>query len=76
MTTGGHNGIILCWLFMGGFTTVAISLRNCYYLFESHSRDERDLSVVDGTSVLMEFSDLYELEKYLQVACLGYRERQ
>ena len=44
-----------------------VLLRNCYYLFDSHSRDERGFSVVDGTSVLMKFMDLYELEKYLQV---------
>ena len=33
-------------------------------------------SVVDGTSVVMKFRYLYELEKYLQVAYLEYRERQ
>ena len=76
LTTGGNNGITLCLLFMEGFTTAIILLRNCYYLFDSHSRDERDLSVVDGTSVLMKFRDLYELEKYLQVAYLKYRGRQ
>ena len=51
-------------------------LRNCYYLFDSNSRDEGDLSVVDATSVLMKFRDLYELEKCLQVAYLEYRGRQ
>ena len=76
LTTGGNNGITLCLLFIEGFTTAIILLRNCYYLFDSHSRDERDLSVVDGTSVLMKFRDLNELEKYLQVACLEYRDRQ
>ena len=30
----------------------------------------------DETSVLMKFRDLYELEKYLQVAYLEYRDRQ
>ena len=39
LTTGGINGIILCLLFMEGFTTAIILLRNCYYLFDSHSRD-------------------------------------
>ena len=76
LTTGGNSGITLCLLFMEGFTTVTILLRNCYYLFDSHSRDGRGLSVVDGTSVLMKFRDLYELEKYLQVAYLKYRDRQ
>ena len=61
---------------MEGFTTAIILLRNCYYLFDSHSRDERGLSVVDGTSVLMKSRDLYELEKYLQLAYLEYGDRQ
>ena len=75
LATGGINGITLCLLFMEGFTTAVILLRNCYYLFDSHSRDERSLSVVDGTSVLIKFMDLYKLEKYLQVAYLEYRDR-
>ena len=76
LTTGGNNGITLCLLFMEGFTTAIILLSNCYYLFDSHSRDKRGLSVVDGTSVLMKFRDLYEREKYLKVAYLKYRDRQ
>ena len=47
-----------------------------YYLYDSNRHDERGLSMVDGTSVLMKFRDLYELEKYLQVAYLEYRARQ
>ena len=70
LTTEGNNGIILCLLFMEGFTTAINLLRNCYYSFDSHSPDERVLSMDDGTSVLMKFIDLYELEKYLQVAYL------
>ena len=76
LTTGGNNGITLCLLFMEGFTTAIILLRNSYYLFDWHSRDKRGLSVVDGTSVLMKLRDLYEREKYLKVAYLKYRDRQ
>ena len=76
LTTGANNGITLCLLYMEGFTIAFILLRNCYYLFDSHNRDERGLSVVDGTSALMKFMDLYELEKYLQVAYLEYRDTQ
>ena len=47
LTTGVNNGIILCLLFMEGFTTAIILLRKYYYLFDSHSRDERGLSAVD-----------------------------
>ena len=57
---------------MEGFTTAIILMRNCHYLFDLHSRDERGFSVVDGTSVLMKFRDFYELGKYLQVAYLEY----
>ena len=54
-------------LFMGGFTTALMKHHNHFYLFDSHSRDSRGLSVVDGTSVLMKFSDLFEVENYIQV---------
>ena len=61
---------------MEGFTAAIISSGNCYYLFDLHSRDERGLSVIDGTSVLMKFNDLFEIEKLIQVAYLEYRDRQ
>ena len=76
MTTESNDGITLCLLFLEGFATAIILLRNCYYLFDSHSRDERGLSVVDRTSVLLTFRDLYELKKYLEVAYLEYRDRK
>ena len=60
---------------MEGFTAASILLGNCYYLFDSYSRGERGLSMFDGASVLMKFRDLYELEKYLRVAYLEYRDR-
>ena len=55
------------FLFMGGFTTALKKHHNHFYLFDSHSQDSRGLSVVDGTSVLMKFSDLIEVEIYIQV---------
>ena len=60
---------------MEGFTTAIISSGNCY-LFYLCSRDERGLSMMDGTSVLMKFNDLFEIEKYIEVAYLEHRERQ
>ena len=63
-------------LFMESFTTAIILSRSCYYLFDSHSSDERVLSTVDGTSVLMKFNDQFEIEEYIQVAYLEYRDRQ
>ena len=61
---------------MEGFTTAIVSSGNCYYLFDSHSRDERWLSMIHGTSVLMKFNDLFENEKCIQKAYLEYRDRQ
>ena len=63
-------------LFMESFTTAIILSRSCYYLFDSHSSDERVLSIVDGTSVLMKFNDLFQIEEYIQVAYLEYRDSQ
>ena len=51
-------------LFMDGFTTALMKHHNRFYLFDSHCRDSRGLSVVDGTSVLMIF---FEVENYIQV---------
>ena len=66
----------LSLLLMEGFITVIIQSGSCYYLFDSHSRDERGLNVIDGTSVFMKFNDLFEIEKYIQVSYLEYRDRQ
>ena len=66
-----NNGsTTLSLIFMEGFTTAIISSGNCYYLFYLHSGDKRGLSVMDGTSVLTKFNDLFEIEKYIQVAYL------
>ena len=54
-------------LFMKGFTTAIMKQHGYFYLFDPHSRDEQGLSIVGGTSVLLKFSDLTEVEKYIQV---------
>ena len=58
---------IMFLLFMGRFTTALMKQHNHFCLFDSHSRDGRDLSVAGGTSVLLKFSDLMELRKYIKV---------
>ena len=58
----------LSLLFMESFTTAIVSSGNWYYLFDSHSRDEREINVIHGTSALMKFNDLFEIEKCIQVA--------
>ena len=54
-------------LFMGGFTTALMKHHNHFYLIDSHSQDSRGLSVVDGTSVLMKLSAVFEVESYIQI---------
>ena len=61
---------------MENFTAAIILSRNFYYLFDSHSRDESGLSIVDGNSVLMKFNGPFDIEKYIQNAYLAYRDRQ
>ena len=61
---------------MESFTTARISSGKWFYLFDSHSRDEKDLNVIYGSSALMKFNDLFEIEKYIQVVYLQYRDRQ
>ena len=71
----GHN-VDDFLLFISGFTIAVITKGPNFYLFDSHSRDHRGLSVPHGTSVLLRFKDLFEIEKYIQVAYLEYRDLQ
>ena len=70
-----NTGTTLCLLFMESFPTAIILSKNRYYLFASQSPHEKGLSIVDVTSVIMEFNDLFGIEKYIQVAYLEYRDR-
>ena len=45
-------------------------------MFDSHSLDERGLSIVNESSVLLKFKYLIEHEKYIQIAYLQYRDIQ
>ena len=67
---------VLFLLFMGGYTTAVISSQNFFYVFDSHSRDERGLNIANGRSVLLKFRYIFEIEKYIQVAYLKYRDQQ
>ena len=71
-----NTGVTLCLLFMESFTTAIILSRNNYYLFDSHSSNERGLRIVDGASVFMKFNNLFEIEKYIQATNLQYGDRQ
>ena len=39
-------------------------------LFDSHNRDSRGLLVADGSSVLLKFENILQLENYTQIAHL------
>ena len=52
---------------MGGYTTALITYSHCICWFDSHNRDERCLSIACGTSVLLKFRNLRELEKHTYV---------
>ena len=64
---------VMFLLFMGGFTAALMKQNNHFHLFDSQSRDERGLSIVGGTSVLLKFLDLKQVEKNIQVFYLEYR---
>ena len=67
-----------CLMFVSGFTIALFKspLVDSCYLFDSHSRDERGLSVSDGQSVLLRFSSLLQLELYIQVLYLEYQDKE
>ena len=49
---------------------------NVIYLFDSHSRNARGLLIPDGTSCLLSFWSVRELEKYIQVFYLELRGKE
>ena len=49
----------LSLLFMEDLPTTITSSGHCYYLFDSHSRDERGITVIGCTSVLMKLNDIF-----------------
>lgn len=68
-----NSGLII----IDGYTIAVFQLPDGkFYVFDSHSRDERGLSVFDGKSCLLKFKNIYEVEKYIQVHYLEYRERE
>ena len=67
---------VLFPLFMGGNTTAITSLQKLFYVFDSHSREERRLNISNSRSVLLKFRYICEIEKYIQVAYLEFRDKQ
>ena len=57
-------------LFINSTVAAVILHSRACYLFDSQSRDSRGLSVADGSSVLLKFANILQLENYIQVAHL------
>ena len=71
-----HNICDEFLLFVGGNTTAIVPRKNKFYPFDSHSRGGRGFCVSDGTSVLLRFHNLSEVERFIQVAYLEFRDIQ
>ena len=54
---------VLFLLFIGGYTTAVVSSQNFFYVFDSHSRDERGLNIANGRSILLKFRYIFQIEK-------------
>ena len=63
-------------LFINNTVTAIICVSCAYYFFDSHSRHARGLAVSDGSSVLLKFSNIQQVENYVQVAHLEFQGRQ
>ena len=58
---------------MGGFTTALMKHHNHFYLFDSHSRDSRGLSVVNGTSSEVFYLECHSMEQsYFQLQFIHF----
>lgn len=55
---------------IGGYTLGLLKQGELFYIFDSHSRNQYGLSVPNGTSILLVFANLFEIEKYIQCAYL------
>ena len=69
-TSEKGNGFLM---FICGFTVAVILYNDSYYLFDSHSRNQYSQMVVNGQSVLLKFSQLSDLEKYIETIYLLQR---
>ena len=72
-----HLGRNSCLMFINGYTIAIFKFSSdVCYLFDSHSRDERGLSVVNGKSVCLKFENVKQLEVYIQVIYLEFQNRE
>lgn len=68
-----HEQNLNILMIIGGVTLALFKRNDDYYIFDSHSCDEQGRPVPEGTSCLIRFADIFELEKYVQVCHLELR---
>ena len=62
-------------LFLAELTTAALQHNVFFYVFDSHSGKIHDICVAYGTSALIKFGSLLEIERYVQVVYLEYKDK-
>ena len=63
------NGALL---FVSGYVLGIIWGRQCFYLFDSHSKDRHGNICQNGTAVLLKFASLNNPERYIKLICCLY----
>ena len=71
-----NTGNVLFLLLMGANNTTIMSLQNFFYVFDSQSRDKKGLNNPNGQLVLLKFRYIFEIEKYVQVTYLEFKDKQ
>ena len=57
------NGAVL---FLSGYTVAILLGRNCFFIFDSHSRDSSGRKVVNGTAVLSKLLSRHHLHNCIE----------
>ena len=63
-----------CYFLLIGLTIVAMMFGVNFFLFGLRSRNIREYSIQEGTSVQLKFQNLPEIERCIQVGYLGFRD--
>ena len=63
-------------MFTYDFTVAGILYNDSSWLFDSHNRNQHGQMVVNGQSVSLKFSQLSDLEKYIQTIYLFQRNQR
>ena len=67
------NGALLI---INNYTLSILWGRQCFFIFDSHSRDEEGKHAPNGTAVLLKFHSLAKLEEYIKNTYYGQNQQQ